>query len=119
MALVSSPLLAGSTAYADQGAYGEVIAWADGSNDCFVQNAVVVVRNSLGQYVTQTTASICGYYTISLSPGIYHLIVDGTYNARDRDNCGNIISYNESIAGDAWVTIISGFWNREDIDNCL
>lgn len=37
MALINSPLLAGSTAYADQGAYGEVIAWADGANDCFVQ----------------------------------------------------------------------------------
>jgi len=97
--------------------YGIVYAWRDGANDCFVQDAVVRVYNSLGQYVTQTMASYCGYYIISLGPGVYHLVVGGTYNERDADNCGTIID-NEYVAGDTWITIVSGFWNREDID-CL
>lgn len=102
-------------ARADQGAYGTVYAWADTANDCYVQGAVVNVYNNSGQYVTSTTASICGYYTVTLGPGIYHLVVNGTYTERTKNSCGNIVT-TEHVAGDKWVTIISGFWNQEDIN---
>jgi hypothetical protein len=105
-----------SVASADQGAYGTVWAWADGENDCYVDNAVVTIYNALGQQVAQTTASICGYYTVSLSTGYYRAVVSGTYNERQKNNCNTIVDY-EHVGGEKWFTV--GFsWVFVDI-KCL
>ena len=115
VAFIGAPICA-NTAYADQGLYGIVWAWAHGVNDCYVDNAVVKVYNNSHTYITQTTASICGYYTVSLSPGYYYLVVGGTYNEREKDNCGNIVA-TEYVAGDTNIVHVgSGFWVELDIE---
>ncbi len=79
---IGTPICA-NTAHADQGFYGSIYSVDDDSEDVFVEYAVVKVYRWNGTYIGQTTASICGYYTITVPDfGFYYAIVDGSYNLR-------------------------------------
>ena len=80
-----------------------------------VSNALVYVYDTNNQYVVSTTASICGYYTVNLSPGYYALkVVQKGYYERQINTCNSTNEY-ETLAGQRSWLLISGFWTQLDL----
>ena len=77
-----------NNAQADQGLYGNIYAYTEelgsgepdlDNNSAHVSGAIVEVYNNSNEFITSTTASACGYYTVSLSPGQYKIRIYHQY----------------------------------------
>lgn len=110
-------------AVASQGVYGTVYAYTDPDyfGNPIITNDSGTVANALvrayrdGTLITQATATICGYYSLDLSPGTYTIqVANGYYYVREVDSCSTVFEY-DYLGGQRLKTVYSGWWYQLDL----